>query len=75
MAFTFQIEIGNTKARTNEINKDFITSSSLTFTCTLIEASSRLEPSVLIDTDAMLFSYNYAHTINPEQYYFIQNVH
>ena len=75
MAFTFQIEIGNTKARKNEINKNFITSSSLTFTCTLIEASSRLEPSVLIDTDEMLFSYNYAHTINPEQYYFIQNVH
>ena len=23
MAFTFQIEIGNTKARKNEINKDF----------------------------------------------------
>lgn len=75
MAFTFKIEIGNTKARTNEINKDFTTSSSLTFTCTLIEPSSRLEPSVLIDTDAMLFACNYAHTINPEQYYFIKNVY
>ena len=75
MAFTFTIEIGNTKARVNEINKDFTTSSSLTFTCTLIEPSSRLEPSVLIDTDAMLFACNYAHTINPEQYYFIKNVY
>lgn len=75
MAFTFTIELGSTNARTNELNKVFNTTSSLKFTCTLIEPSSRLEPSVLIDTDEILFSYNYAHTINPEQYYFIKNVY
>ena len=75
MAFTFKIELGYTKARVNQINKDFSTSSSLTFICTLIEPSSRLEPSVLIDTDAILFTCTYAHTLNPEQYYFIKNVY
>lgn len=75
MAFTFQIELGNTKARTNELNKVFTTSSNLNFTCTLIEASSRLEPSVLIDTEENIFACNYAHTTNPNQYYFIQNIY
>lgn len=77
MAFTFQIEIGYTKARTNELYKDFTMATNLPFVCTLIEPSSRLEPSVLIDTDTNLFDCNYAYTAssNTRQYYFIKNVY